>query len=531
MNNTRRIIIVVAILIGAGIYLYSNSKIQDEKGEFSTAISNYPLVKETEIIELENGDNYSLTASIVKKKINGQEVKMLAYNGSIPGPLIKVAQGAEVTLNFKNDTDVDSTIHSHGVRVENKFDGVPDVTQKEVNPGGSFTYKLKFPDAGMFWYHPHIREDYAQELGLYGNFLVTPTTPDYWAEVDREEALFLDDILIENGQITSFDKTRADHTLMGRFGNTMLVNGSDTYNLSIKQGERVRFYITNAANTRVFNFAIPNTRMRLVGADNGKYEREEWVDSVTISPSERAVVEIWFDKNGEYQIENITPEKTYTLGNIAVQQNPVTTSYLLVPRINQDFIDSLNPLRPAFAKTADKKLELTLDMMGSERETTNQSNGGIQHQMGNGQMMGNDNPGMQMGDIEKIEWEDDMGMMNRNSTTDTLKWKMIDTATKMANMDIDWQFKKGDVVKIEIFNDDKSMHPMQHPMHIHGQRFLVLSTNGVKNDNLVWKDTTLIQTGDKVELLVQMDNPGNWVIHCHIPEHMEAGMMSQFKVI
>lgn len=95
---------------------------------------------------------------------------MLAYNGSIPGPLIKVPQGAEITLNFKNDTDVDSTIHSHGVRVENKFDGVPDVTQEEVKPGESFTYKLKFSDVGMFWYHPHIREDYAQELGLYGNF-------------------------------------------------------------------------------------------------------------------------------------------------------------------------------------------------------------------------------------------------------------------------------------------------------------------------------------------------------------------------
>lgn len=534
MNNMQRIAIAViigVILLGVGVYLYSNSQ-QNKTGQagiFSKNANNYPLAESSEVVELKNGDSYNLTASIVKKKINGTDVKMLAYNGSIPGPLIKVPQNAEITLNFKNDTDVPSTIHSHGVRVENKFDGVPDVTQEEVKPGESFTYKLKFSDAGMFWYHPHIREDYAQELGLYGNFLVTPTTTDYWAEVDREEALFLDDILIENGQIASFDKTRADHTLMGRFGNTMLVNGSDTYNLSIKQGERVRFYITNAANTRVFNFAIPNTRMRLVGADNGKYEREEWVDSVTIGPSERAIVEIWFDKDGKYQIANQTPEKTYTLGTIAVQQNPVTTSYLLAPRINQDYINSLNPLRPTFAKAPDKKLELTLDMMGSESSTTNESSGG--HMMGNGQMMGNDNPGMQMGDVKKIEWEDDMGMMNRNSTTDTLKWRMVDTATKMANMDIDWQFKKGDVVKIEILNDDKSMHPMQHPMHIHGQRFLVLSTNGVKSDNLVWKDTTLIQTGDRVELLVQMDNPGDWVIHCHIPEHMEAGMMSEFKVI
>ncbi len=524
-------VIIGIVLVGLGVYFYSNSGQRNKVGEFSTATNNYPLAKQTEIVTLTNGQSYDLTAGIVAKEINGQKVKMLAYNGSIPGPLIKIPQGAEITLNFKNETDVETTIHSHGVRVDNKFDGVPDITQKPVKVGDSFVYKLKFPDVGIYWYHPHIREDYAQELGLYGNFLVTPTTPDYWAEVDREEALFLDDILIENGQIASFNKTHADHTLMGRFGNTMLVNGSDKYNLSIKQGDRVRFYITNAANTRVFNFAIPNTRMRLVGADNGKYEREAWIDSVIIGPSERAIVEIWFDKDGNYQIANQTPEKTYTLGTIAVEQNPVTTSYLLVPRTNQDYINSLNPLRPAFAKAADKKLELTLDMMGSENSETNQSSGDMQHEMGNGQMMGNEDTRMSMGDVKKIEWEDDMRMMNRNSTTDTLKWRMVDSTTQKANMDIDWQFEKGDVVKIEIFNDDKSMHPMQHPMHVHGQRFLVLSTNGQKNQNLVWKDTTLIQTGDRVELLVQMDNPGDWVIHCHIPEHMEAGMMSEFKVI
>jgi FtsP/CotA-like multicopper oxidase with cupredoxin domain len=111
--------------------------------------------------------------------------------------------------------------------------------------------------------------------------------------VDREEALFLDDILIENGQIAKFDRETVDHTLMGRFGNTMLINGDDKYMLSVKQGELVRLYLTNAANSRVFNFTIPNTRMKLVGSDNGKYEREEWIDSVTIGPSERQIVEIW----------------------------------------------------------------------------------------------------------------------------------------------------------------------------------------------------------------------------------------------
>ena len=185
-------LIIAMIILGGGFFV---SKLKT--GNTNSAVP----IKPQEVVSLKNGDTYTLTAGFVKKYITGQELKMLAYNGSIPGPLIKVPQRAEITLQFTNNTDVDSTIHSHGVRVDNQFDGVPDVTQKSVKPGESFTYKIKFPDAGMYWYHPHFREDYAQELGLYGNFLVTPNTPDYWAEVDREEALFLDDILIQNGQI------------------------------------------------------------------------------------------------------------------------------------------------------------------------------------------------------------------------------------------------------------------------------------------------------------------------------------------
>src|SRR3989344_5086648 len=259
--------IIIAVVVIGGIVLLQRGDTDNKvmAGAFSTDITGLAEAKMSETVELKNGDSYDLVASIVKKKIGNSEVKMLAYNGMIPGPTIRVPQDAEITVNFTNKTDVDTTIHSHGIRLENKFDGVPDVTQKAVKPGESFTYKLKFPDVGIYWYHPHIREDYAQELGLYGNFLVTPSQKDYWAEVDREEALFIDDVLIQNGQIAPFSKSIVDHALMGRFGNLMLINGSDNYKLNIKQGERVRFYITNAANTRVFNFSILNTRMKLVG--------------------------------------------------------------------------------------------------------------------------------------------------------------------------------------------------------------------------------------------------------------------------
>lgn len=526
-------LIGVAIVVGS-IYLYLLSQRQKEDsgrtGNFSINIQNLPVAKSPKVVELKNGDTYNLTAGIVKKKIHGAEVKMLAYNGSIPGPIIKVYQGDKITVNFKNNTDVDSTIHSHGVRLDNKFDGVPNITQQAVKPGASFKYILKFPDAGIFWYHPHIREDYAQELGLYGNYLVIPSKKDYWGEVDREEALFLDDILIKNGQIAPFSKSTVDHALMGRFGNVMLINGEDKYKLTVKQGQRVRLYLTNAANTRVFNISIPNARMRLVGADNGKYEREEWVDSVVIGPSERSIVEVWFDKAGDYQIIHTTPEKTYTMGTIDVTAQPFTASYLLLPRTNQDITDSLVTLRQFFSKAVDKRLTLSLDMMGNENMMQNQKNSGG-HMMNNGMMMENNQTGMVNFASGKIEWEDTMNMMNSMSNSRMIKWKLVDQAANTTNMDINWQFKKGDIIKLSIFNDPASAHPMQHPIHIHGQKFLIVSTNSVPNNNLVWKDTVLVQKGDTVELLVNMENPGAWLIHCHIPEHMEAGMMSEFKVI
>lgn len=481
--------------------------------------------KVSQIIELKNGDSYTLTAGFAEKNIGGKSYKVLAYNNSIPGPTIKVLQGSEVIVNLKNDLDTATTLHPHGLRLDNAFDGVPDVTQKAINPGESFVYKLKFPDVGVYWYHPHIDEVSGQALGLYGNFLVTPKDPTYWSPVNREVPLMVSDLLMGEKGIVPFGKP-SNHALMGRYGNTLLVNGDTNYMLKVKQGEVVRFFVTNAANTRTFNLAIPGVKMKLVGADNGKYERETWADSVTIAPSERAIIEALFDESGTYMLEHKTPTKTYTLGNVEVSEEKVADSFrsqFQSLRTNEDVIKSIDPFRAFFKKSADKKIALTVDMgaMGGMM-------GG--HRMPDGTMMGGGNMVMEGDDEGKIEWEDSMVMMNQMSTTEMIKWKIRDLDTKKEGMDINWKFKIGDKIKVSIFNDPKSAHPMQHPIHFHGQRFLVLSTNGVKNENLVWKDTALVQKGDTVEVLVDMKNPGDWMAHCHIAEHLESGMMANFKV-
>ncbi len=526
------IIIVAVVVSGVVILQQSSTDNKSRTGDFSTNVTGLPEAKPSETVELSDGDTYNLTASIVKKTIGNTVVKMFAYNGMIPGPLIKVKQGAEITLNFTNSTDVNTTIHSHGVRLENKFDGVPDATQKEVKPGESFTYKIKFPDEGMYWYHPHIREDYAQELGLYGNYLVVPNDPNYWSPVNREVALFVDDILMENGKIATFSKASADRTLMGRFGNTMLVNGETNYSLQAKAGEVIRFYITNSANTRTFSLSIPGAKMKLVGADGGKYERETWSDGVVLGPSERTIVEVLFANSGSYMLQHKTPNRTYTLGTINVTNEKVINSFekeFVTLRSNKDMQAEIDAFRPFFNKPADKRLKLTIDMgMQMQGMMQNNTGGHNMNMMGGNQMMPNSE---MVASGDPIEWEENNATMNVMSNSEMMKWVIQDEDTGKENIDIGWNFKVSDKVKIKITNDPNSMHPMQHPIHFHGQRFLVLSTNGKPNDNLVWKDTTLIPNGDTVELLVEMTNPGTWMGHCHIAEHLEAGMMFSFKVI
>jgi len=485
-----------------------------------------PAVVPNQVVNLENGDSYDLSAGYVIKMIGGKEQTMLAYNGSIPGPTIRVQQGAEVTINFKNNTDLPALLHSHGVRMDNAFDG-SQLQQKEMKPGESFSYRLKFPDAGIYWYHPHAKEVYGQGLGLYGAFIVTPTDPTYLPLVNREVPLFLSDLPIEKGTI-ALDKNKTDHSLMGHYGNVMLVNGEDNFIFDAKTGEVLRLYVINASNARPYNFTLNGLRMKLVGADSGGYEKSAFVDSIILGPSERAIIDVLVAKSGTYKIENKTPERTYLLGTITVADERTATSYeseFNVLQSNKITIQSMDSFRKFFDVEPAKKITLTLDMGGNMMNMQGAGHGG--HSMPEDTMVSGS---MMAQSPDGIEWEDTNQMMNQMSNTDSIKWKMVDQETGKENMDIDWSFKKGEPVKIRIFNDPKSVHPMQHPIHFHGQRFLVIARNGVKQTNLVWKDTTLVKSGETVDIILDPSNVGEWMAHCHISEHLEAGMMMKFKV-
>jgi FtsP/CotA-like multicopper oxidase with cupredoxin domain len=268
-------------------------------GLFSTETGGLAEAAKPSVVRLRDGDHFDLRIYPVRKRVGDAMLRMLSYNGSISGPTLHVDQGSEITVQVTNDGDVETTVHWHGLRLENRYDGVPIDTQAPIPIGGTFTYKVLFPDPGGYWYHPHLREDFAQEMGLYAPIVVEPSDPSYWPPADRQVTVTLDDLLIEDGRMAPFRRGGPTFTAMGRFGNVMLINGETEFADEAAVGEVVRLYLVNTANTRIFNFAVRGARMKLVGGDSGRYEHETFVDEVLLSPSERMIVDVLFDEGGE----------------------------------------------------------------------------------------------------------------------------------------------------------------------------------------------------------------------------------------
>lgn len=492
---------------------------------------SYKERREQETVILEDGDTYEMSIENINTTIDWKEVRMMAYNWSSPWPLIKVKQWSSIKLIVTNNiADIETTVHHHWLRLKDTEDGVPvsmgwfDIPIKK---GESLEYNLEFPDAWIYWYHPHVREDLQQELGMYGNYLVEPIDASYWNAVDNEEVLILDDIQMDEDGIAPFYEDHVNQAIMWRFGTHYLINWTENYELELTQGEVTRLYITNSANVRPFNISIPWIKMKLVGWDLWAYEKESFIDSLLIAPAERYVIEVLPEQSWTFDLVYKNPAFTETIWSIQVNKSETLSDawkkFWSLREVNQ-VIQDIDQYREYFDKSVDKTLRLDMTLNGKTKDDLSLK---MEHPHDESIAL----LWWLEYDLWNIERLDEMFSMNITSTDETTKRQLIDEDTwKISMMIDDWQFNQWDMVKVRIINDGEWLHPMQHPIHFHGQRFLVLNKNGEINNNLVWKDTFLTLPWEYTDILIDMSNPWKRMAHCHIAEHNENGMMLNFSV-
>lgn len=393
--------------------------------------------------------------------------RVWTYNGTVPGAFIDAKIGDRLVVHFKSSLPEPTTIHWHGVRVPATMDGSL-VMQRPIPPGGTFEYSFTLKDAGLFWFHPHMRSDIQVEKGLHG--VIRVRSADEPAS-DLERVLVLDDIrLAADGTITEYLDDTAK--MLGREGNTILVNGVREPRLDVKPGALVRLRLVNVANGRFFNLRLGGQRLRVIGTDGGLVPKPYDVDTLLISPGER------------YDVMFVAPATPTT---IAVTTEPYDRGHgsgeaparpVMTLAVSGEAIDG-RALPDAFPEI--ERLPSASGDLGVELD-------------------------------EKIEGENVTFLVNGSSYPNVAPLKA----------------SRGEVRALSVVNKTE----MDHPFHLHGFFFQELSRNdvAVPRDRLANKDTIIVRAKATLRLVSRLDEPGKWMYHCHILEHAEAGMMGELHV-
>jgi len=426
-------------------------------------------------------------ASLVGADFPATEV--WTFGKRVPGPELRVRQGELVRIVVRNELPEDTTAHWHGIRLPNAMDGVPGLTQPPIRPGEQFAYEFTPPDAGTFWYHPHA--DSLQQLGrgMAGALIVEEPQP---VVVDRDVVWMLSDWrLTGDAQIAPGFGNGMEAAMAGRVGNTVTINGRLSQEVSVRAGERLRLRLVNAALARIMSLRFEGHRPVVIAIDGQPCEPHEPERSrVVLGPAMR--VDVVLDMQGEpgrrYQVvDDYYDGLAYWLTEVVYDKSPPVRAHpfdapLSLPR---------NPvLEPDLVDADRHELRLQGGMMGG---------GGM---MGMGGMMG----------------------LGRGAAWAINGVSM--TGDGHAGMPPLLTLRRGRSYILALRNDTA----WWHPMHLHGFSFRVLRRNGNDVPHRQWADTVLVPPKETVDVAFVADNPGDWMLHCHVTDHQVSGMMTVLRV-
>jgi FtsP/CotA-like multicopper oxidase with cupredoxin domain len=416
---------------------------------------------------------YDLTAApTTLALVDGRSLAVWAYDGQVPGPILRAKVGERLRVRFTNGLPQDTTVHWHGVRVPNAMDGVPGLTQPPIHPGETFVYDFVPKDAGTFWFHPHLRSPEQIERGLFGVLIVDEADPPPWSQ---DVVWVLDDFLL--GQDGAIDpRFVTPHDLMhdGRWGNVVTVNGRVDTSLTARPGERIRLRLLNTANGRVFRPDFGGLDAQVIAVDGMTTSRPLDPSGFELAPGNRLDLDLRIpaDRGGQQIriVDRFLRDRPIGLAWIRVEGEPVTT-----------------PAFPSPARAYVPAWQGALAVEPTQSFALNAERGGPYG----------------------IAW----------------------TLNGVAGIGDHAQhhgarLPLGRFARVRFVNESFRLHPM----HTHGMFFKVLARNGVPVDEPYWRDTTLVHAKETVDVGMVPLDAGRWMMHCHILEHAEAGMMTTIDV-
>ena len=458
-----------------------------------TAILTCGLLPGTPPVSATQVQAFSLSAEPGQAQLVPEEypaTDVWGYNGLVPGPELRTRQGETLHVTVRNRLPEETTVHWHGIRLPNAMDGVPHVTQPPIAPGSAFTYEFPLPDAGTFWYHPHMNSIEQVGRGMYGALIVEEPDPP---TVDRELVWILDDWRLDmDARIVEGFDNRHDLSHGGRIGNAVTINGEFPDIFRTRSGERIRLRLINAANSRIFALEFPSHEPQVIAID-GHPVPPHPADSgvVTLAPSMR--MDLILDMTGSPGqkfpvVDRYYRQSAYRLIDLAYEEVPL--------RANLPDHGIQLPANPLPEPDPESAIIRTVELEGGAM-------------------------GAMDGATLNGKWQDIRALVRQGKF-----WAINGTVSDGHVLDPLQHLKPGQSMVLDMRNNTA----WPHVMHLHGHAFRVLARNGEPTRFREWQDSVLVERHETVQIAFVADSPGDWMFHCHMLGHQMSGMMSLIRI-